>query len=130
MRHENLPGEGNRIRPPAAGARQHLDHPALLAPRRTRACRRAGPRGIMADGYSGTVMLVGRRNSTHKFQMNFLSKRSLFLSILASLVSGVSLAAYELNNLHRAMTAAHEIGAAVAKGLGGTMSQPTATVSV
>lgn len=50
--------------------------------------------------------------------------------MLAALLSGVALAAYELYNLHRAMTATYAIGAAVAKGLGGTMSQPTATVSV
>jgi hypothetical protein len=42
----------------------------------------------------------------------------------------MALAAYELNNLHRAMTAANEIAAAAAAGLGGTVTQTTATVTV
>jgi hypothetical protein len=62
--------------------------------------------------------------------MRIPSKRSFFLSILASLLSGVALAAYELNTLHRAMNVANETAAAVAKGLGGTVSDATATVSV
>ncbi len=50
--------------------------------------------------------------------------------MFASFLSGMALAAYEVNNLHRVMTAGNAIGAAVAKGLGGTVSKTTATVSV
>jgi len=52
MRHEGLPAEGDRIRPAAPGPCQHLDNAALHAPRRPRACGRAGFGEIMADGYS------------------------------------------------------------------------------
>jgi hypothetical protein len=62
--------------------------------------------------------------------MTLPSKRLLLLLTLASLLGGVALAAYELNNLHRGMSVAREIGAAVAKGLGGAMSEETMTVSV
>ena len=57
----------------------------------------------------------------------------LFLSMLASLTGGAAMAAYELNNLHRSMTAGQEIAAAVARGLGGPTATPTnlvETVSV
>lgn len=62
--------------------------------------------------------------------MNVPSKRVLVLTILASLLSGVALAAYELDKLHRAMTASEKIADAVAGGLGGTRSQTTVTVTV
>jgi hypothetical protein len=57
--------------------------------------------------------------------MKLPSKRMLFLLMLASLLSGAALAAYELNNLHRAMTAGQEIAAAVTRGLGGPTATPT-----
>src|SRR5262249_39126297 len=52
VRDEDLSGKGDRVRPPAPGARQHLDHATVHASRRARACGGAGSRGIMADGYS------------------------------------------------------------------------------
>jgi hypothetical protein len=63
-------------------------------------------------------------------QMKLPSKRLFFLSILASLLGGVALAAYELNNLHRALTAGQSIAEAIAGGLGGTPSQITTTFTV
>jgi CHASE2 domain-containing sensor protein len=65
-----------------------------------------------------------------KQQMTLPSKRLLLFSALASLLGGVALAAYEVNNLHRAMTAGYAIANAVADGLGERTSEITATVSV
>jgi len=62
--------------------------------------------------------------------MKLPSKRQLILAMLASLLGGVALAAYELNSLHRGLNVGHEIGAAVAKVLGGTVTQETVTVYV
>src|SRR5262245_33448111 len=65
MRHEDLPGEGDRVRSPPPGPRKHQYHSTVHAPRRARACGRAGSRGIiMADGYSAigtSARLSGRR---------------------------------------------------------------------
>jgi hypothetical protein len=41
--------EAGLITPGASGPHKHQHHPAVHAPRRARACRRAGSRGIMAD---------------------------------------------------------------------------------
>ena len=40
----------------AAGACEHLDDPAVHAPRRPGTCGRAGPNGIIAGGYSATPL--------------------------------------------------------------------------
>jgi hypothetical protein len=73
-----------------------------------------------------------RRINAPSMQMKLPSKRSLLLSMFTPPLGGVALAAYELNNLHRGIKVAHEIGASVAKGLGGseTIFEPITTVSV
>src|SRR4029453_4260300 len=48
--HEDLPREGNRVRPSAAGAPEHLDHPEVHAPRRSGVGRRARFGGL--NGYA------------------------------------------------------------------------------
>jgi hypothetical protein len=51
--------------------------------------------------------------------------------MLASLLCGAALAAYEVNELRRAMTVSHQIAQAIASGLGGgTVSRTSSTVSV
>jgi hypothetical protein len=61
--------------------------------------------------------------------MKVSSKLSLGLAVLVSILGGVALAAYDLDTLHRGITASREIAQAVAKGLGGTASELTVTVS-
>lgn len=64
--------------------------------------------------------------------MKLPSKRFLLLSVVASCLGGAALAAYEINNLHRAITVAQKVAAAVVSGLDGdgAPTQTTATVSI
>lgn len=62
--------------------------------------------------------------------MKLQFKRLRLLWIFAWLFGVVALAAYELYKLHALMTAGHQIGAAVAKGLDETVTRETATVPV
>jgi hypothetical protein len=61
--------------------------------------------------------------------MNVPSKLSLILSMLASALSGVALAAYEVNNLDRAINSAESIADAIAAGLGGIQSEKSVTIT-
>lgn len=62
--------------------------------------------------------------------MKIPSKTAIAVSILGSVLVGIALAAYELDNFNRGMNVGKAIAHSVAKGLGGTISQSTVTVSV
>src|SRR5262249_46670297 len=50
VRHENLPGKGNRIRPAVTGPREYLDDAAIHAFGRPGTGRRTGSGGVMGQG--------------------------------------------------------------------------------
>ncbi len=58
------------------------------------------------------------------------SKKSVAISVIFSLLCGVALAFYELDNLNRAINSAKAIGRSVADGLGGQQAQEVMTVKV
>lgn len=62
--------------------------------------------------------------------MTASAKRWLILSILAAVVGGVALAAYELSILRQAVSLAESVADSVAAGLGGTAADRSVTVSV
>jgi hypothetical protein len=61
--------------------------------------------------------------------MKVPSKLSLIFSMLVSALSGVALAAYEVNNLNRVINSADSIADAIAAGLGGIPAGKSVTVT-
>jgi hypothetical protein len=61
VRHEDLPGEGNRVRSPAAGPHEHQHDPAVHASGRPGACGGAGFGRMTAKGVDFGTHPVGSR---------------------------------------------------------------------
>ena len=62
--------------------------------------------------------------------MTTFTKRWVLLSVLAAIVGGVGLAAYELYVLQQAIAVAESVAESIAAGLGGASAEKSVTVSV